>query len=146
MSAELANFRKTAPGNFQTNFTTEDGHQIDVTVCSNAASLNEDAVAFACGYLTHEMKFRRQAAREIFAKYGEMRDELGYASDEDLFKALEPGELIVRWFKWPDAFMEYLSPLDDLELWGDKHVILVRFDSYEGKMDEPKIILEQVLD
>lgn len=140
MPIDRTAFQEITPGNFKTRFTTEDGHQFDVTIYSDTSSQGKDAVDFACGYLSQEMKIRRRAAKLIFARYDEIKDELGYTTDEDLFKALEPGELVINWSQWQETFMAYLSPLDDLELWGDKHVILVRYD---GNTEDPEVYLEQ---
>ena len=74
MPIDRTAFQEITPGNFKTRFTTEDGHQFDVTIYPNASSQGEDAVDFACGYLSQEMKIRRRSAKLIFARYDEIKD------------------------------------------------------------------------
>lgn len=139
MSLKPADFHAAEPSVFQTEFTTEDGHQINVFINTACEPLEEEAVTFANEYLAREMQVRQQAAAQIFAEHDYIKDELEYATADDLLKALEPGALTILW-QCQETRMAYLSPLDDLESCGLKFVILASYDRNEDKL---RINLEQ---
>lgn len=139
MTLQLSNFHTSDSQIFQAEFTTEDGHQINVFINTAGEPLEDDAVAFANEYLAREMQIRQQAAAQIFAQHDYIKDELGYATADDLLKALEPRALTILW-QWQETRMAYLSPLDDLETCGEKFVILASYDRNEDTLE---INLEQ---
>ncbi len=139
MLIELAEFQETESGTFKTEFITVDGHSINVFINMGGAELDEEAVNFARQYLSRELEIRQQAATKVYSENEDIKNELEYSTVEDFYKALEPGSLTVLW-QIHETRMAYLSPLDDLELWGENHVILV---CYERDYDELSINLEQ---
>ena len=134
-----ASFSASASGSFQAEFTTDDGHQINVFIDTAGDVLEEDAVAYANEYLAREMQIREQAAAQVFAEHSYIKDDLEYATSDELLKALEPGALTILW-QHQETRMAYLSPLDDLESCGEKYVILV---CYDRGSDALEINLEQ---
>lgn len=139
MTLQSSDFHRLDSQVFQTEFITEDGHQINVFINTAGGPLEDEAVAFANEYLAREMQIRQQAAAQIFAEHDYIKEELEYATADELLKALEPGALTILW-QWQETRMAYLSPLDDLETCGEKFVILVSYDRGE---DALAINLEQ---
>ena len=99
----------------------------------------EDMVPFVRDFLAQEMQIRHRAAREMFALHEEIQSELGHATAEDFFKALEPGSLCLRGDQY-DLIMVYLSPADDLKMPTGTHVIMACQDLISGELE---IHLEQ---
>jgi len=139
MLPTLTEFQETEPGTFKTEFITADGHSINVFIDTGGAALDEEAVNFTREYLSRELVIRQQAAAKVYSENEDIKTELEYAAVEDFYKALVPGSLTVLW-QLHETRMAYLSPLDDMELWGENHVILV---CYERDYDELSINLEQ---
>lgn len=142
MLLKPSSFHPVESGAFQAEFTTEDGHRINVFINTAGTTLEDEAVAFANDYLAREMQIRQQAAAKIFAENDYVKDELHYASADDLLKVLVPGALTILW-QGQETRMAYLSPVDDFERWGEKYVILV---SHERTDDKLEMHLEQAPD
>ena len=139
MTLHFASFHPVESGAFKAAFTTDDGHGINVFISTSGAALEDEAVAFANDYLAGEMNIRQQAANQIFDEHEYIKEELEYATADDLLKALVPGALTILWQR-QETRMAYLSPMDDFERWGEKYVLLV---SYDRNTDELEINLEQ---
>lgn len=134
MPLKPADFHETDSETFKAEFTTEDGHQLNVFITMEGEALEEKAVVFANEYLAREMQIRQQAAAQIYSEHDYIKDELEYATADDLLKALEPGALTILW-QCQETRMAYLSPLDDLETCGEKFVILVSYDRTEDTLE-----------
>lgn len=139
MPLNLTSFQVSKSGAFATEFTTQDGHRIQVLIETGGAALEAEAVNFASVYLAREMQVRQQAANQVFAENRYIKDDLEYSTADDLLKALEPGALLISW-QWQETRMAYSSPRDDLESCKEKYVILV---CYDRRSDELEINLEQ---